>query len=161
MDYRIPRSTLPKCFGESPQFGNPPFTFPKTMEGEEASAQAPLHLNALSLSLSISLSLSLSLSICLSVCPSVCPSVRSGRVYPRSLFKGLQFGFSRPSVHCPSPDILLQLLGAMLCPATLRGAQSHSGLMTPTPKPHSPRPDLDPLSASISTWIWPNLIELN
>ena len=29
--------------------------------------------------------------------------------------------------------------------------QSHSGLTTPTPTPHSPRPDFDPLSDPIST----------
>ena len=33
----------------------------------------------------------------------------------------------------------------------LEELQSHSGLMTPTPKTHSPRPDLDPLSDPILT----------
>ena len=50
------------------------------------------------------------------------------------------------------PDLLLTVYTCNFS----KELQSHSGLMTPTPTPHSPRPDFDPLSDPILTWIWPN-----
>ena len=61
-----------------------------------------------------------------------------------------------PSLAC------LEHLGLLVCTNQCRNVsrsyRATSTLVTPTPKPHSPRPDFDPLLDLIFTRNWPNLV---